>query len=122
MIPYQTSIGPGLYIGHFSGIVVNVSAVIGSNVNISQCVTIGQKNEGNHVGTPIIGNKVYIAAGAKIIGRCRIGDRTVIGANAVVLNDIANDSVAVGIPAKIISKDGSQNYVGSFYAQENNNQ
>lgn len=114
MIPYQTKIGKGLYIGHFSCIVVNVEAVIGNNVNLSQGVTIGQKNGGSKAGAAVIGNAVYIAAGAKIVGKCFIGDRVVIGANAVVTNDIPENAVCVGIPAKIISYKGSFDYVGSF--------
>lgn len=114
MIPYQTSIARGLYIGHMSCIVVNALAIIGENVNLSQGVTIGQKNGGSRGGAPVIGDAVYIAAGAKVIGKCRIGNRAMIGANAVVTSDVCENSVVVGIPAKVISNKGSYDYVGSF--------
>ena len=115
IIPYQTTIGKGLYIGHFSCIVINSNSIIGENVNISQGVTIGQKNGGSRNGSPIIGDKVYIGAGAKVIGNCQIGNNVVIGANCVVTKNINDGGVAVGIPMKIISYCGSVNYVGSFF-------
>lgn len=114
IIPYQTTIGKGLYIGHFSCIVVNPNSIIGENVNISQGVTIGQKNGGLKSGYPVIGNRVYIAAGAKVIGNCRIGNDAVIGANCVVTKSINDNAVVVGIPMNVVSYNGSSNYVGSF--------
>ena len=57
-ISYKTSIGKGLYIGHFGGIVVNAQAKLGMNVNLSHGVTIGSNNRGKHQGTPTIGNNV----------------------------------------------------------------
>ena len=89
--------------------------VIGKNVNLSQGVTIGQKNGGSREGVPVIGDAVYIAAGAKVIGKCRIGNRAVIGANAVVTSDVCENSVVVGCPAKVVSNKGSYDYVGSFF-------
>lgn len=110
-IPYNTKIGNGFYIGHFGGIVVNESARIGRNCNISQGVTIGQANRGSNKGTPTIGNNVYIGPGAKIFGAISIGNHCAIGANAVVTHDLPDRAVAVGIPAKIISYNGSEAYV-----------
>ncbi|CEQ09953.1 serine acetyltransferase [Paraclostridium sordellii] len=110
-IPYQTQIGYGLQIGHFGGIIINNNAVIGNNLNISQGVTIGQVNRGKNKGYPVIGNNVYIGPGAKIIGSVKIGNNVAVGANAVVTKDIPDNAVVVGIPAKIISYDGSVGYV-----------
>lgn len=110
-IPATTQIGKGFYIGHFNAIVVNGSAVIGDNVNISQGVTIGQTNTGDRKGTPIIGNNVYIGPGAKIIGNIRIGNYAAIGANAVVVKDVKDNEVVGGVPAKVISNNGSTGYV-----------
>ncbi|AXY02862.1 hypothetical protein D1115_17910 [Vibrio alfacsensis] len=78
--------------------------MIGKNCNISQGVTIGKINQGNKIGAPIIGNNVYIAPGAKIIGGIHIGDNVAIGANAVVVTDVPDNVTVGGIPAKIISK------------------
>jgi len=110
-IPYNTSIGPGFYIGHFGGIVVNEAARIGRNCNISQGVTIGQLNRGERKGVPVIGENVYIGPGAVIIGAIHIGQGSAIGANAVVTRDLCENAVAVGIPAKVISTEGSTGYV-----------
>lgn len=110
-IPAHTKIGKGFYIGHFSGIVISGSAIIGNNVNISQGVTIGVSSRGQMKGVPIIGNEVYIGPGAKIIGKIKIGNNVAIGANAVVTKDIPDNAVAVGVPARIISYNGSNEYI-----------
>jgi serine O-acetyltransferase len=110
-IPWQTEIGPGFYIGHFGGIVVNAASKIGKNCNISQGVTLGQANRGNRMGAPIIGNNVYIGPGVKIIGRVVVGDNVAIGANCVVTKDFSDNSVIVGVPGKKISSLGSGDYV-----------
>lgn len=115
IIPYQTKIGRGLYIGHFNGIVINEKTIIGANCNISHSVTIGQKSGGIYSGVPVIGDRCYLAPGCKVLGKCTIGNDCIIGANAVVTKDIPDNSVAAGIPAKVISYEGSSNYVGSFY-------
>ncbi|HEX2950568.1 MAG TPA: serine acetyltransferase [Armatimonadota bacterium] len=117
-LPETADIGRGLYIGHFGGIFVAHGAVIGENCNLSQGVTIGYAGRGDQWGCPNIGNRVYIAAGAKVIGRISIGDDAVIGANAVVTKDIPNKAVAVGVPAKVISYGGSTDFV--FYKGESN--
>lgn len=110
-IPYTTRIGAGFYIGHFGGIVVNEAVVIGRNCNISQGVTIGQLNRGSRKGVPVIGDAVYIGPGAAIIGAVTIGNGCAIGANAVVSRDLCRDAVAVGVPATVISTQGSNGYV-----------
>ena len=110
-ISYKTNIGSGLYIGHFSGIIVSFQSKIGNNCNISQGVTIGQVNRGKNKGYPILGDNVYIGAGAKIIGNIKIGNNVAIGANCVVTKDIPDSGVVVGIPGKVISYDGSLSYI-----------
>ncbi len=110
-IEYTTQIGSGLYIPHMIGIVVHMEAVIGKNCHISQNVTIGQLNRGDRKGSPTIGDNVYIAPGAVIIGKIQIGNNVVIGANSVVNHDLPDNAVAAGMPAKIISMKGSQDYI-----------
>lgn len=110
-IPCNTRIGPGLFIGHFGAIVVNERAEIGSNCNLSQQVTIGQVNRGSRRGIPAIGDHVYIAPGAKIVGGIKVGNRVAIGANAVVTKDIEDDAVVGGVPARVLSHDGVEGYV-----------
>jgi serine O-acetyltransferase len=94
-IPRSAEIGAGLFIGHFGGIVVASEARIGSNVEISHQVTIGISGQGDRRGCPTIGNNVYIAPGAKIFGKIRIGDNVKIGANAVVHKDVPDNAVVV---------------------------
>lgn len=92
---YANNFGPGLFIGHYGTIVINRHTRIGSNCTINVDVNIGY-------GKTTIGNNVYIAPGVKIIKSVSIGNNVMIGANAVVNNDIPDDVVVAGIPAKII--------------------
>lgn len=110
-ISRDARIGSGFYIGHFGGIFVNQDVVIGDNCNISQGVTLGRQNRGARIGCPMVGNNVYIGPGAKIIGKVHIGDNAAIGANAVVVNDVAPNTSVGGIPARPISDLGSDGYI-----------
>lgn len=102
-------IGPGLCVGHAiaGGIIMNDKTRIGKNCNIHHGVTIGVKNRGCAVGVPVFGDNVYIGPGAKVIGGIRIGNNVAIGANAVVTHDVPDNAVVGGVPAKIISFNGS---------------
>ncbi len=100
-IDVNSDIGPGFYIGHFSCVVV--TGKLGANCSIGQGVTIGSKGAGKSDGWPVIGDNVYIGAGAKIIGSIAVGDNVVVGANAVVIDNVPANSRAVGVPAKISS-------------------
>ncbi len=110
-IPYTTQIGPGFYIGHFGGIVINEAVRIGRNCNISHGVTIGQTNRGQRRGVPEIGEGVYLGPGAVLVGAICIGNGCAVGANAVVTRDLCDNAVAVGNPARVISTAGSAGYV-----------
>jgi serine O-acetyltransferase len=110
-ISAATDIGSGLHIGHIGGIVVNENSVIGKNCNISHDVTLGQANRGRNRGCPRLGDNVYIGPGAKIVGAVRIGNNVAIGANCVVTRDVPDNAVIVGIPGRVISFDGSVDYV-----------
>lgn len=107
----RMQIGPGLYIGHSGGIVVNKAAKIGRNCNLSQQVTIGESVRGKRAGVPTIGDNVYIGPGAKIFGAITIGNNVAIGANAVVTHDVPDNAVVAGIPAKVISMKGSEGFI-----------
>jgi serine O-acetyltransferase len=94
----RTSVGPGLFIMHGDG--TQVSAIkIGENCWINQQVVIGYTNETD---IPTIGNNVTIHAGAKILGKVKVGDNVTIGANSVVIRDVPSDVTVMGVPAKII--------------------
>lgn len=107
-IPLGTKVGKGLCFSHFSCIVINSHCIIGDDCTIFQGVTIGSIR-GPKGGVPTIGNNVVISSGAKIIGKVYIGNNVMIGAGAVVVNDLPNNSVAVGVPAKVISENGKIN-------------
>jgi serine O-acetyltransferase len=95
-----TKIGPGLRIWHFGGVIINTHVTIGARCTIRHNVTIG--NRRNDFDVPTIGDDVAIGVGATIIGSIRIGNRAVIGAGAIVLNDVPDDCLAVGNPARIV--------------------
>jgi serine O-acetyltransferase len=95
------NIGPGLFIQHgFSTIIM---ADMGENCWINQQVTIGYKDKNSR---PTLGNKVRITAGAKVIGDVKIGDNVTVGANAVVVKNVPDNCVVVGVPAYIVKKNG----------------
>jgi serine O-acetyltransferase len=99
-IPPSAEIGKGLLIEHFGGIVINARTRMGDFCTISHGVTVGNKIPGGK--SPIIGNNVYLCAGAKILGDIQIGSNCIVGANAVVLDNFSDNSVIAGIPAKLL--------------------
>jgi serine O-acetyltransferase len=105
-IPLNAKVGKGLYIPHYGMMVIHPNVIIGEHCNIGHGSTIGIAGRGEKKGTPVIGNYVYIAPGAKVVGKIKIGNNVMIGANAVVTKDIPNNAVVAGVPAKIISFKG----------------
>lgn len=100
-VPARLKIGPGLVIPHTFGTIIGARE-IGSNVTIYQQVTLGAKvADFAYVPEqrPLVKDGALITAGAKIIGPVIIGENAVIGANAVVLDDVPDNHIAVGIPA-----------------------
>jgi len=103
------TIGKNLFIDHGMGVVIGETSIIGNNVTIYHAVTLGgiapsiesdlQRNEKRH---PTIGNDVVIGSGAQIIGPIVVGKGARIAANAVVLNDVADNTTMVGVPAKAV--------------------
>lgn len=91
-------IGPGLAIDHSGGVVVSGYTRMGEGCRIRTGVVIGLADVDDPC-APRIGNNVDVGAGAKLLGRITIGDNVRVGANAVVITDIAADCIAVGIPA-----------------------
>jgi len=101
-------IGKGLVIDHGMGVVIGETAEIGDNCTLYQGVTLG--GTGKDVGKrhPTLGNNVLVGAGAKVLGPFKIGDGSKIAANAVVLEEIPDNSTAVGIPAKVVRREGER--------------
>ena len=92
--------GPRFVLIHSIGVVINTEVRGGSDVYVEHQVTIGaEKGE-----APVLGNNVFVGAGAKLLGGVRIGSNVKIGANAVVLDDIPDNSTAVGIPARVVGR------------------
>jgi serine O-acetyltransferase len=110
-IGYSVKIGHSFYIGHFGGIIINANVIIGDNCNISQGVTVGVSGYNEKRGTPILGNEVYIGANAVIAGKINIGNNVLIGACSMVKDSFPENSVVMGVPAKIISQRGSKGYI-----------
>ncbi|RYF05818.1 MAG: hexapeptide transferase [Oxalobacteraceae bacterium] len=110
-IPEYMLIGPGFFINRFGGIYMNGDAVIGCNVNVTHGTMLGQANRGPRRGSPIVGNRVFLGAGAKVVGHIQIGNGSSIGSNAVVTKDVPLDGVVGGVPAKLLSIAGSEGYI-----------
>lgn len=115
-IPTSVKIGEGLYMPHFGGIVINSGTIIGSNCNILQNVTIGNTKGGKSPGSPVIGDRVYIGPGALIVGGIHIGNDVLIVGNSFINIDVPSNSIVMGNPAQIISKEKpSYNYINNLH-------
>lgn len=111
-ISYATDIGGGLYIPHSGLCVVNPGAKIGQNLYLSQGVTIGKTHAGKNAGVPEIGDDVFIGPNACVFGHIKVGNGAVVGANSVVIKDVAPSTTVGGVPARQISKKGSKEILG----------
>lgn len=103
-LPCEAEVGRNFTIDHFGGIVVSGYAKFGDNCRIRSGVVVGLKDV-NEPCAPRIGDNVDIGVGAKVLGDINIGDNVKIGANAVVITDIPDNSIAVGVPARIVPID-----------------
>ena len=90
--------GPGFVLIHSTGVVVNGQVRGGENIHLEHQVTIGAQGRQS----PVLGDRVFVGAGAKIVGAVTIGSDVKIGANAVVVDDIPAGATAVGVPAKVV--------------------
>lgn len=99
-------IGKGLFIDHGAGVVIGETTEIGDYCTLYQNVTLG--GTGKDVGKrhPTLGNNVLVGAGARVLGPFRIGDNSKIAANAVVLEEVPPDCTAVGVPARVVRRNG----------------
>ncbi|WP_304502305.1 serine acetyltransferase [Asticcacaulis sp. AND118] len=102
----RLTIGGGLFTPHPTGIVIGADVVIGRNVGIMHQVTIGRGRPGSHT-SPRIEDGVYLSPGVKVIGELTVGAGSMVGANAVVNRDIPANSVAVGVPARVIKQNAT---------------
>lgn len=100
-LPYSVLVGRGVVIEHQGGIVIHGASVIGDRCIIRQGCTLGLRRLDDLAAAPVLEADVHLGAGAVLLGRIRIGQGAVIGANAVVLVDVPPGAVATGVPARI---------------------
>ena len=120
IIPLSTKLGKNIVFPHgINGILLSSGTIIGDNCTIFHQVTIGSNTliDSKRKGSPIIGNNVYIGAGAKIIGKVFVGDNVRIGANTVVTNDIPSNTTVVSEKNRIIKHDSIKD--NSYYEYSN---
>lgn len=99
-------LGEGIFIDHGMGVVIGETAEIGNNVTLYQGVTLGGTGKEKGKRHPTIGNNVVISTGAQVLGNIRIGNNVKIGAGSVVLKDVPDNCTVVGVPGKIVVRDG----------------
>jgi serine O-acetyltransferase len=118
-LPCEVVLGRRFRIDHFGGIIISGDAVFGDDCIVRNGVTVGLRHTGQR-GSPVIGNRVDIGSGAKILGPISIGDDVAIGANAVVLTDVPACSIAVGIPARILPRKQERTPLSSAHDLDRN--
>ncbi len=101
-------IGEGLFIDHGMGVVIGETTEIGSNVTLYQGVTLGGTGKEKGKRHPTIGDNVVLSTGAKVLGSITIGDNVKIGAGSVVLKDVPPDCTVVGVPGRIVKRNGQK--------------
>ncbi len=102
------TIGRGLFIDHGMGVVIGETSVIGDNVTLFQGVTLGGTGKEKGKRHPTLGSNIVVGTGAKVLGNIKVGDGVMIGANAVVVKDIPADSTVVGVPGRVVKKEGKE--------------
>jgi serine O-acetyltransferase len=105
-LPYTVQLGRRVVIEHQSGIIIHGCCHIGDDCILRQGVTLGNRYLDRPLEAPILGARVNVGAGAKVLGGITLGDDVNIGANAVVLMDIPAGQTAVGIPARLLKRQG----------------
>lgn len=101
-IPSKANIGKGFTIHNFSGIFI-CEATIGENFIVFQNVTVGHLR--GQPAPPLLGDNVFLGAGAKVLGSVKIGNNVAVGANSVVISDVPDNCTVMGVPARIISRE-----------------
>ncbi len=99
-------IGEGVFIDHGTGVVIGETAEVGNNVTIYQGVTLGGTGKQKGKRHPTVQNNVVISSGAKVLGNITVGDNVKIGAGSVVLKDVPSNTTVIGIPGKIVIRNG----------------
>ena len=111
-------LAPGVFIDHAMGVVIGETTEVGENVTIYQGVTLGGTSLSRGKRHPTIGAGTIIGAGAKVLGPITIGEHSRIGANAVVLKSVPANSVVVGVPGRITTRNRPRTPGGMSLEQE----
>jgi len=98
------TIGPGFFIDHGMGVVIGETAEVGADVTLYHGVTLGGTSLNKGKRHPTLGDRVVIGAGAKVLGAIEIGADSRIGANAVVVKSVPENSVVVGVPGQVVRR------------------
>ena len=101
-------IGRRVFIDHGTGVVIGETAEVGDDCTIYQGVTLGGTGKDKGKRHPTLGNNVMVGSGAKVLGPLHIGDNVRIAAGAVVLSDIEDNCTAVGVPARVVRRNGAR--------------
>ena len=111
-------IGRRFFIDHAMGVIIGETTIIGDDCTLYQGVTLG--GTGNETGKrhPTLGNNVTVGTGAKVLGNIRIGNNVKIGGNSVVVKDVPDNCTVVGVPGRIIKRNGCRVFEESFDAKQ----
>jgi len=101
-------IGRDFFIDHGGGVVIGETAEIGDNVTIYQGVVLGGTTTNPVKRHPTLGNNIVVGSGAKLLGPIKVGNNVKIGANSVVVRDVPDNSVVVGVPGRIVARNGEK--------------
>ena len=111
-------LGRRLFIDHAMGVVIGETTIVGDDCVLYQGVTLG--GTGNESGKrhPTLGNHVIVGTGAKVLGNITIGDNVRVGGNSVVVKDVPTDCTVVGIPGRIVRRNGCRVVEETFEASK----
>jgi serine O-acetyltransferase len=110
-IDLDARIEPGFYVGHFVSLRIGPGVRIGKNCSVGQMCTIEGTGRYPAMNAPVLGDRVYLGSGAKVIGPLRIANGGAICANSVVVEDVPENGVVLGIPGALISRRGSADFI-----------
>lgn len=110
----EVVIGKGLYLGHAYNITINNYTIIGNNCSIHKGVTIGKENRGKRMGTPTVGDCVWMGVNSTIVGNITVGNDVLIAPNSFVNKDIPDHSIVFGNPCVIkYSETATKGYINN---------
>ena len=110
-IDVDAEIAPGFYVGHFVSLRIGPGVKIGRYCSVSQMCTLEGTGRDPAADAPVLGERVYLGSGAKVIGKLRVGDGAVIGANSVVVEDVPANGVVIGNPGVVVNRRGSGDFI-----------